>query len=707
MSETASNPFALPPARVVRWLSFSAIPVAAALGFVVQPIMGKLLLPRLGGTAATWLGASLFFQCALLLGYGWGLWLARRAPRTQLVALAVLSSLAVLTFHAPAGLDGAPTILGVMGSLAASCLPAMVLLFGLSPWLHSWRERLSLPEPYALYAISNGGSLLAVLLYPLWIETTLGLEDQLAIWRSFLFLVGASLIAGVFVLGKGLGRHGEAANAPTPLAWPESGLTQWATWIGLSALTCAMMLGATQLIAAEIGSSPIAWTGPLGVYLASYALVFSGRWRTWMTGSAVVVLGLALAGFMATKGFGSATIDGARLGWLVLACASGSLVGNALIHDTRPKRGGEWFYLALALGGALGGLVSLLIVPAVFPRPVEFAVGSAVLLATGLCWGCRWTHPGAVVGCLALALGPVFILGMGQANADRLGTGKLAHYRDLYGHLMVKTDPVSVVLSSGTTTHGTQLTETDASRRQPTLYYTESSAVGRVIERLQSKREALRVAVVGLGAGTLAAYNRPTDHLVFYDIDPKVEQVARHHFTYLADARGTVRVELQDGRHALAAGSEDLDLIVLDAFMGDGVPGHLMTREALGIYQNRLRARQGLLVIHATLRYSRLFPIVGATARTLDLEPLEIVTDIHRTLDNRDWDPARSIYLVIGTPAQAAEFTQWFPVSEDEDRVTREITRITSLMVDLRGIWTDDRESSMDVLDLSKLLSPQ
>lgn len=704
---TASSPstkLELPSSvKIISWLGVAVAPLGAALAFIIQPMMGKLLLPRLGGTSATWLGAALFFQLSLLLGYAWGLWLSRRPVKFQLVSIAVLCVVAVAAFHAPDSFSGSPTIPAVGLSLSVSCLPVMMLLFSLSPWLHAWRERLGAPQPYALYAISNIGGLGALLAYPLVVETLLPLSDQLAIWRGFLVLLAALVTGGCLLLWSAEKRN---PSPPSALVSP-SGIPvdKWPVWIALSAVSCAVMLAAVNLVAVEIGSTPLTWVGPLGVYLASFALIFSGRWQPWMTGASAVGLALSLAVYMMLKGFGAATVDGPRLLALVACCGFASLVGNALLHETRPLRGGEWFYLALAIGGAIGGLASIWIVPAVFAKPVEFAVGASVLLAAALFWGARWRHTGTAAACLAIATGPVFILGWKQADADRMETGMISNYRDENGYLMVKTDASSVVLSSATTQHGTQMIENDETRRRPTLYYTESSGVGRAITRLQTARTSIRVAVVGLGAGTLATYARPGDEFVFYDIDPKIETVARTHFSFLADCRGQARVELADGRRALAESGEDFDLVVIDAFMGDGIPAHLLTREALAIYQLRTKARDGLVIIHASTRHSRFFPIIAATAKTLRQESLGVETDIKSSTESSDWDPAISNYILLGSPARANEWNFWFAREEDDGRVSRSLVRLDAMMTSPFGIWTDERSAMLDVLDIGGLIS--
>jgi hypothetical protein len=553
-------------------------------------------------------------------------------------------------------------------------------------------------EPYALYAISSVGSLVALLAYPFLIEPFITVSDQINIWRSFLILI-ATMITGGALLLYYANKQSPTFKTPTDnvslipvLCWP--------LWVALAAITCAVMLAATQLIIAEIGSVPLAWVGPMGVYLGSFALIFSGRWRTWMTGTSIVGLALSLAAFMALRGFGSATISGHSLVALVACCGFACLAGHSLLHASRPERSGEWFYMALAIGGAVGGLASIWVTPIIFPRPVEFGIGAATILAVSLFWGSRWRHVSVASACLALSLGPILILGVTQINADRLGDGVLTHYRDVYGSLVLKTDPISVVLSSANTTHGTQMNESVEGRRRPTLYYTESSPIGRAITALQMERPSLRIAAIGLGAGTIAAYARPSDQIIFYDIDPKIESIARTYFSYLADSDGDIRVYIADGRRALANTEDDFDLVFIDAFTGGGIPAHLGTREALEIFQNRVHARNGFIVFHASLRYSRLYPILATTARTLHMESLEVNTVINNSLDDQDWDPANSTYVLLGSTYHALAWENWFPLDEDEGRVTRELRRELNAIGSFNQIWTDERSASLDVLSL-------
>lgn len=699
--ETTFAGLGLTPVRIVSALTLCAVPLGAALAFVIQPMAGKAMLPAMGGTAATWMGSTLFFQIALLLGYVWGLGISRLELRGQFIAQLVLGLLAVSTFRLPNNQTGEPSLGFVFWTLAISNLPAATMLFSLSPWVHSWRERLAMPEPYALYAISSLGSLGALLLYPVAVEPNLTLAAQEGIWRALFILVALLAVCGVLALWK-LSPPATRVRADKPKGFS---LPKVAVWIALSALPCMVMLGAVGQVSGEIGSTPLAWAGPLGVYLAAFAIVFSGRWRPWLTGVAVAGLGLALAAYMVHKGFGVATVDGLRFWLLLLLCGLASVVTVALLHSTRPETGGAWFYLVIAVGGVLGGLLSLFAIPALFSRPAEFPVLSGLVLAGGLFWGARWRNAGTAAACLALALGPVFLLGGKQAVEDRMGNGVITHYRDVNSHLMIKTDAISAVLSSDTTTHGSQLTETPESRRRPTHYYTESSAAGLTIAYLQAQRPSLRIGVIGLGAGTLAVYARAEDEMVFFDIDPKIEPVARNHFTYLKDCRGKVSVRLADGRKALEnENAGDFDLIVVDAFMGDGVPHHLLTREALEIYQSRLLKRDGMLLIHATMRYSNLFPRVAATTRTLGWEAVGVETNIHSALKDKDWDAASSNYIVSAREPLLQTVIEKMPYDEDDGRIQRSITRLNAVLSGSNTIWTDQMSAALDTIDINKWL---
>ncbi len=692
-------------ARALPPLLLGAVPLAALLSFLIQPLLGKRLLPIYGGTAGTWLGCMVFFQLALLLGYGWAAWLLRRPPLRQAAGTAALALLAVVSYHLPSDAAvGAAGIGRVVGRLSLSCLPAMVLLFSVSPLATAWLRRRGGDVPYHIYAVSNGGSLLALLLYPFVIEPRLRLSDQSLLWHALLLLVAAAVALAAWIVSRAAVDAPSLAPSVSPSAAvaPLPPVSQVAAWIGLSALTTVAMLGATYHISAEIGASPLAWVGPFGLYLLAFMVTFSGRWQRWMTIATVAWLLVSLTAYMLAKGFGAATVNSTRV-WLLLSLtAAGSFLGQALLHGLRPAERPEQFYLGLAAGGVLGGLLASTVLPALLAQPLEFPLASATLLVVGLVWLNATRAPAAVALTAATVLLPLLGFGFQAVRPEPGAT--LLHLRDVHGHLMLKRDDASVVLSSDTTTHGTQLIADAAARRRPTQYYTESSGVGRALAKLQAQRPSLRIGVIGLGAGTLAAYARPEDTIDFWDIDPKSLRVAREHFTFVADSPGTVHLHLRDGRHALAATVADYDLIVLDAFTGDGVPSHLLTREALAIYLARLAARDGLLLVHTSTRYSKLFPIVAATARTLGRGAVSVSTVIARTLEARDWDPAPNDWVLVGRAERMADVAGWFPADEENGRVTRTVTHHRSPFIPQECVWSDDRNAALDALALDRYL---
>ena len=295
-------------------------------------------------------------------------------------------------------------------------------------------------------------------------------------------------------------------------------------------------------------------------------------------------------------------------------------------------------------------------------------------------------------------------LGLQQTGLETANGARVHHIRDLYGHIMITLNPTSAVLSSDTTTHGSQLNADAAARRRPTLYYTESTGIGRTLERLQAQRPAMRVGVIGLGAGTLAAYARKGDICDFWDIDPKVIRVAREYFTFVADSAGQINLVLRDGRKALEDSKSDYDVLVVDAFTGDGVPPHLLTREAITVYQRRLAARDGLLVVHASTRYSRLFPVVEATARTLGRSTIDVVTDITANTADRDWDPTHTEYLIVCRPEEMNDISAWFPEEEDKGRVKHKVTTIQSPLINSQLVWSDGRNAAIDSFELGRFL---
>ncbi len=691
-------------AEALPTLVVAAVPLAAFLAFSIQPLLGKRLVPIYGGTSGTWLGCMVYFQLALLLGYGWAAWLVRKPAGFQAGATALLGLLAVVTFRLPDDhAYAAASIARVVWRLSFTTLPAMVLLFSTAPLLHGWLRRRGEEIPYYLYAVSSAGSLAAVVIYPFFVEPSLRLGEQTFYWHGCLTVVAGLLAAAGYLFRQSSNAAGARSQPEAEVREPVAFGTG-VLWLWLSALTCVGMLGATYHLTAEIGSNPLAWVGPFGLYLLSFTVVFSGRWRRWMTLTTLVWLAVSLSGFMVAKGFTAATVNAATAWWLLSLTASGSFLGNALLYQLRPAKRFETFYLVLAAGGVLGGLVSGMIIPVLLSQPIEFELASVALLTTGMLWFAGRRDPAFVAVTTCVLLVPVLILGLHQRRGEALGQSKLVHLRDLYGHLMIKTDARSVVLSSDTTLHGTQLTSDAAARHRPTRYYTESTGVGRTLEKLQAGRPRMNVGVIGLGAGTLAAYARTDDTYDFWDVDPKALRVARENFSFVAESAGHVNLAEADGRKALEDSKTDYDLLVVDAFTGGGVPSHLLTHEALALYLRRLAARDGLLVVHTPSRYFRFFPVVEATARTLGHSAINVTTDISDATADRDWDPTHTEYVIVCRAEQLKAISDWFPAEEDKGRVKHQLDIIQAPLINAQLLWSDERNAAIDTINVGQFL---
>lgn len=681
-------------------LGILAAPLAALLGFSIQLLLAKHLLPLFGGASSVWLGSSLYFQLALVLGHAWAVFVLRLPPRAQAGSVVGLGLLAVFTFHLPSTAAEAPGVAQVVLRLAPGSLAAMLLLFSISPLLHGWVRGADGRPPYHLYALSNAGSLLGLAAYPFLIEPFVGLGLQVAVWRALLAILAATLsVAALVVWHRAPARASAASRAPAAFPWKLLPL-----WLGLSALGVLHLLAVTHHVSAEIGAHPLAWSGPLGLYLLAFTFAFSTRWRPWMTRLCVAILGVALAGLMVEKGFTVVAVRGPVLALLALVSAAGGFLGAALLNQSRPASRPEIFYLALGSGGALGGLVAAHWIPRLLPMPVEVFATSLFLLFAGVLWITACRRPADIAIVFVVLAAPVLFLGFHQLNRHVGNVKEVVRLRDEVGNITLEISPASVVLSSDSTTHGSQLTGSPEARRRPTLYYTESSALGVALRELQFHRPSIRVGSVGLGAGTLAAYARPEDQIDFWDIDPKSLRVAREYFTFVGDSAGTIELIQADGRKALQATDADYDLLLIDAFTGDAIPAHLLTREAIELFFRRLSRRDGFLLYHISSRSADYFPVLEATARSLGLAAIAINTRIREATEDSDWDPSQTDYVILCRPARFFETLAWFPPNPEDGRVVRQLRASDSPDINPRKVWTDDRNATLDALDVGKYL---
>jgi hypothetical protein len=680
--------------------------LSAFLLFQVQPVIGKYILPWFGGSPATWTACMLFFQVLLLAGYGYAhLTLTALTPRRQAILHLALLAIAVALLPItpsevwkPEG-SGWP-VARILGLLAGSIGVPFLVLSATAPLLQGWFN-LTRPgaSPYRLYALSNLGSLLALLSYPFVVEPTVALRAQTLGWSVgfVLFAVGCAWCAWGVLRAE----SGETSNRETRVT--TAGMRDLArigeklSWITLAALGSVMLLATTNHLCQQVAVAPFLWVVPLSLYLLSFILVFeSDRWyRRGVWGS------LFAAGAAATCWvlYNDADIS---LPLKIIVFTS-TLFGACMIcHGELARRRPvperlSGFYLAIAGGGALGGALVSVVAPRVFPGFWELHIGLGTV-AIVLLWVifndastrmAGLTRGGKIRAGLGWGVSLVALWALLAAlivNARVELEAVVATSRNFYGVLHVEElgepgDPGwRYQLKHGGTVHGVQYRDL-ALRSRATSYYGEGSGIvlaleshpGRTPEA--SEGRGLEVGVVGLGTGTLAALGRSGDTLRFYEIDPEVVQLARRYFTYLEDSPAEIEIVVGDARLVLERELADgagrrFDLLAVDAFTGGVIPVHLLTREAFEVYWKHLKD-DGILAVHISNLYLDLHPVVAGLAAELGRSSVRIDGEAGAEIDLRP-----STWVLVTSNHAFLESAE--VVSRDEPLAGEPI------------VWTDD-----------------
>lgn len=668
---------AAPAARVATlWFALTVL-CSAALLFVVQPLVGRLLLPLLGGAPAVWNTCMVFFQAALLGGYLWAHILATRLPTWAQIA-AHLALLAAGLLWLPLALpEGAVTTVPTGSDPSAWLLSTLLSTVGLpffalsasAPLLQRWfalGDHAGARDPYFLYAASNLGSVVALLAYPLVIERHLGVAGQGQTWGWVYALALLPLVLGCAVLAWRWGRGPVAHAAGASLLAGEVTWSRRLRWIGLSLVPSSLLLGVTTALATDIASLPLLWVVPLTLYLFTWILAFAGRPLLATTTIARAFTIAVVAWLMLYLGEATEPA-GALIALHLLTFFLAAWMCHARLADDRPPTASlTGFYLCLSLGGVLGGLFNALLSPLLFndlteyplamvaaalampalvagrslrPSRRDLAVAASVGAACALANLTLPLQPGPLHMVLVIGL-PALVVYAGVQRPQRFALGIGAILLAAQLHPGVHGAPIYRARSfyaahrvtqglagkmhrivHGNTLHGRQWV--DPQRRcEPLAYYHRTGPVGDVVGALTSTDRLMQVGVVGLGAGAMASYAGPRQRWTFFEIDPVVAAIATNPklFSYLSHcAVGRVEVVLGDARLRLReAPAAGYDLLAVDAFSSDSIPVHLLTREAFDIYLTRL-APAGLLTFHVSNRYLDLVPQLAAQAAAAGL----------------------------------------------------------------------------------------
>jgi hypothetical protein len=664
---TAAIQSAIEP-RSVRLRFVATIFVGSFLLFLVQPMIARMALPRLGGAPAVWNSAMLVYQVLLLAGYAYAHWIARTAPRVQAgfhLAAFVLAALALpIGLVAAAPPADANPILWVPWLLLISIGPLFLVVSAQGPLMQHWFSRCGGADPYPLYAASNFGSFAGLLAYPLVVEPLMPIASQRLLWS------GAYLMLALLVGWCALGLPQKGLAAVKARSGEQPSRRSIATWILLAAVPSGLILSTTLHLTTDIVAVPLLWVVPLGLYLLSFTVAFAADRRAaeFISRFAPITLLIACCGLVVDAS--SMTIVFAAAAVLNLFVVSVAI--HSMLFERRPEpQHLTLFYLAMSIGGVLGGIFCALVAPLIFDwtyeNPLLLVAAAALLAGRNPFAPLRklWAEPSAsgrvtrwgmvlvlllsllgqgafgvpeslltaaIAGCLISVLGilaignrwlftatvAALILSMGgwEKLALSASPGKMS--RSFFGVYSIRPGPNgSRLLVHGTTIHGIQNLGSEARERMATSYYAPPSGVGLAMAaapRLFGERA--RIGVVGLGSGTLACYARPGQQWTFYEIDPLVARIASDptQFTFLSRCLPGVPVIIGDARLTLEHGpAAAADLLVVDAFSSDSVPMHLLTTEAFAVYRRHLRP-QGLLLLHISNRYLDLKPVVAAAA---------------------------------------------------------------------------------------------
>lgn len=647
-----------------RWTGVSAVPfvatsfLGAALIFLVQPMFAKMATPLLGGAPAVWNVSLVCFQAALLAGYAYAHALSRvQSVRTQILIHALVLAVGFLCL--PLGVSGimgepdpARPALWLIGTFAASILPPFAALSATAPLVQHWYARSGLADaadPYHLYAASNIGSMTGLIIYPLVVEPLAPLAIQADVWTFGYIVLAAGLLYAGWTVSQTAFASASTSRA-TPVDSPQ--WPQIAIWLALSFVPSSLLVGVTTHITTDVAAAPFLWAPPLILYLLTFVISFgksSARWVHYAQKFAplpAALVALSMAGLLPGGLFGAMGADLVALFILSLAC-------HGMLNAMRPDSAHlTQFYLIMSLGGVLGGAFNALLAPVIFNGVYEYPialVAALALLAINSEAPSRLLRilMTASVACFAVVmvsqiagfdlppviammvtLTPIATIAL-SVRSPLIAAGALAcvapiaanlsataaqwSERSFFGVVKISDtlEPGVRVLLHGTTLHGSQALHGDVLR--PRTYYAPETPIG---QAFRMYGDARNIAVVGLGTGASACHSKPGQSWTFYEIDPLVVRVAQNpeQFTFMSSCQPDAPVIVGDARVKLAGAADDsYDLLLLDAFSSDSVPTHLLTREAMDLYLDKLDDN-GVLVFHISNRHLALAPVVARLA---------------------------------------------------------------------------------------------
>lgn len=668
-----------------RILFGGAVFLGAFLLFLVEPIAAKQLLPALGGSAAVWITCLVFFQTALLCAYLYAHWLARTSRwQVHLVLLALALAAAVawaVRSFAVSNASDTP-VTAVFVQLSAWIGLPFLILGATSPLLQVWWARLyATAIPYRFFALSNLASLLALCLYPSVVEPYLTLHAQRITWTCG-FAVFVSLSTAL-VWKTRFTSQPQGIPVTPEVVLPAASTWHKVLWV-LLPMGAAMQLSAvTAYLTANVAAIPLLWILPLAVYLLTLILAFEFP-RLLPRGILARLLIVMLGGlaYMLANTEVSLPLR-ISIAFFLIEVFVSCYFCHSEAYALRPQCASEstLFYLSFAAGGALGAFLIGIASPLIFRFNYDLAITFLVtaLLAFAVMWSDGWSQRMLwAVACILLA---VLVSWLHIAYQRET----VAAVRNFYGTLRVRQNhgyPGAVMrtLLNGTIQHGTQYFGTETLRHTPTSYYAEDSGVGLALRFCCDERPR-SIGVIGLGAGTIAAYGRTGDRIRFYEINPAVPPIAQNVFTYLRDSGAQIQIVDGDGRLSLAREEpQHFDVLVVDAFSGDAIPLHLLTTQALALYRKHL-APGGIIAFHISNKHVDLEAPIALVAKNAGMTAIRVTNS-----PNDEIGEFTSSWMLV------SDNTAFFSQPEIAQRAHAPESR-----AGLR-VWTDDYSSLLPVL---------
>lgn len=692
--------------------------------FAIQIIAARLLLPHYGGGGGVWTMCMVFLQLSFLFGYIYAHLMLRSVPIAWHAVIQIgllLVSLLILPIEFdPLRFDVDPAnpnrslLLSLLVELGLPCFLLAAQAALIQIWLIDFVPAMILHRFYVLVLL---GAILLLSFYPSLIEVSVGLDQQLHLWSILYGFVIVGMVLAIMWIRRIIVRvpesAGPAGDTPVTMA---TGLL-WLWQIGLSAAAMMMVLAITEELTRDVVPFAFLWILPLSIYVLSFTLCFSARafysravfWPAlvpvllllWFTRTEqIYVLNQYTPGdfLFSALWSGRAYITEIAIWNLVLFVFC--MIAHGEIMRTRPLQGLNGFYLTFSVGGALGAMLAAFAAPLIFAENHELLLS---LIIIGLLSGLRCIveiipeegsihSVGTLMQCATVGILGAFLLGGGYLLAPRDDQTAIACKRDFYARFCVRDeggDPSESIFRAlyyGLISHDAQAINPSLSTA-PTTYFTAESGIGTIIKAMNERYQTMKVGILGLGIGTLAAYGRPGDLYRFYETNPDIVTAAQTYFSYLDDSSAMVDIVLEDGRDALSRHRlPQYDMLIINTVSGDTIPAHLLTREAMSLYLSRLRP-DGILAINISSRYLDLGPVIQAHAYSFDLAVkfVEYLTYWERDDEVRRLRKSSSLWAIMAGDGTMIATLQSLPIEAVG-------------VIDRRDIWTDDHTSILHLL---------